>query len=94
MGINAQVGEGLINMVTEVNSGNPVIAGVRTLNQVGPVPAGMQALEPGLHAVVVEGMELRGGQLGVVIYDPVGSFYWQPVKVFQKFFNNEFIKPL
>jgi hypothetical protein len=93
MGITAQVGEDLKDMVKLVNSGKPVIAGVRNFVQTGPVPAGMQAIQPGLHAVVVEGVRLQpGNQLEVLIYDPVGTFYWQNVKNFASFFT-QYVRP-
>ena len=80
-------------MVKLVNSGTPVIAGVRNFVQTGPVPAGMQAIQPGLHAVVVEGVRLLpGDQLEVLIYDPVGTFYWQNVKNFANFFT-QYVRP-
>ena len=84
IGINAQVGTGVSNMMSEVASGNPVVAGVYvTLADSSP-----------LHAVVIEAAETRAGVAGLRIYDPLGYLYWQPLATFSKYFTNEFVKAL
>lgn len=84
IGINAQVGSGMTNMMNKVRSGNPVIAGIYTTGS---------AASP-LHAVVIEGLETVGDVPGVNIYDPAGWYYWQPIKAFQTYFTGDFVKPL
>jgi len=84
IGINAQVGTGVSNMMSEVAAGNPVIAGVyATLADGAP-----------LHAVVIEAAERRAGVAGLRIYDPVGWVYWQPLATFSKYFTEEFVKAI
>jgi hypothetical protein len=84
IGINAQVGTGVPNMMSEVAAGNPVIAGVYvTLADGSP-----------LHAVVIEAAETRAGVAGLRIYDPLGYAYWQPLATFSKYFTDEFVKAL
>lgn len=84
VGINAEVGSGMTNMMNQVRAGNPVIAGVYTA---------ASANSP-LHAVVVEAVEARGGVNGLVIYDPLGSVDWQPITKFQKYFSTVFVKAI
>jgi hypothetical protein len=50
-----------------------------------------------LHAVVVERLETVNGTAGVVYWDPRGSYRWQPIASFEKFFNaagGDFVWPL
>ena len=47
-----------------------------------------------MHAIVIEGIETRAGVAGLTIYDPVGWVYWQPIKVFQKYFTQQFVMPI
>ncbi len=82
VGINAQVGVGMTNMMNEVRAGKPVIVGV----YIAACPRAP------LHALVVEGVETMGGVTGLRIYDPVGRVYWQPVRTFQRYFTKEFVR--
>jgi hypothetical protein len=84
VGINAQVGSGMTNMMNQVRAGNPVIAGVYTT----------ACTKSPLHAVVIEAVETQGGVNGLRIYDPVGWVYWQPITSFQKYFTGEFVNAL
>lgn len=96
IGIQAQVGTGLPGLLSEVNAGRPLIAGVYTI-QPPPIAAAGQAssaVKISLHALVIEGAEVRGGILGLKIYDPLGSYYWQPISTFAKYFTGEFVKAL
>jgi hypothetical protein len=84
VGINAQVGSGMTNMMNQVRAGKPVIAGIYTTGSTASP----------LHAVVIEGLETVGDVPGVNIYDPAGWYYWQPIKAFQTYFTSDFVNPL
>jgi len=84
MGVPADVGAGLANMMNEVRAGNPVIAGIKTSTAPGAP----------LHAVVVEAAETRAGVPGLSIYDPAGFAYWKPLSSFERFFDGTFVRPL
>ena len=92
--MEGRVSSGLTNLITEVNmTGKPVIAEVRTFNEVGYVNASGDFVRSNYHAIVVEKTMMLNDKLGLVIYDPEGSFYWLPVQSFEKFMVNTFVSP-
>jgi hypothetical protein len=94
LGLEGRVSSGLTNLITEVNAtGKPVIAGVRTFNEVAYVGPNGNLIRSNYHAVVVEKTMMMNNQLGLVIYDPEGSFYWLPVESFKKYMVNTFVSP-
>jgi hypothetical protein len=92
LGLQARMNEGLANLYREVATNRqPVIAAMRSFNEYFD-PATGKWVQPGLdHAIVVESTEIRNGVPGVNIYDPVGTFYWQPLKTFGRFFRGDYV---
>jgi len=91
LGLQSRMGQGLADLYKEVAiNRQPVIAGVRQFNAYQD-EAG-QLVQPGMpHAIVVESAEVRHNMPGLNIYDPVGKFYWQPLKTFERFFKGDFV---
>ncbi len=97
LGIQAKVGTGLTNLMNEVRAGHPLIAGMRTIRPpiiIRPIGQLVPSVDIPLHAIVVEGLEMRAGALGLKIYDPAGFAYWQPLSTFQQLFTGEFVTPI
>lgn len=99
IGIGAQVGTDTTAEMTAVTSqlqaGNPVIAGVYLGGTRAAVAATGQSLETAqVHALVLEGLETQAGVAGVKVYDPMGWVYWQPLATFEEYFTQVFVHPL
>ena len=100
LGIPAQEGSDFGALMNQVRAGKPAIAYVQTVQVPAgirpaliPPPPGTPSVTLPLHALVIEGTEVRNGVNGLRIYDPGGWTYWQPISTFQKYFANIFVVP-
>ncbi|HXR88546.1 MAG TPA: hypothetical protein VN728_16310 [Stellaceae bacterium] len=100
LGIAAQEGSDFGVLMNEVRAGKPAIAYVQTVQVPGGIRPALVPPAPGtptvtlpLHALVIEGTEVRNGVTGLRIYDPGGWTYWQPISTFQKYFANIYVVP-
>jgi hypothetical protein len=95
LGIPAEIGNGMGDLTDRLREGRPVIAGVA--ERLSSTPGAPLPPDTPLHAVVVERLETVNGTAGVVYWDPRGSYRWQPIASFEKFFNaagGDFVWPL